>query len=76
MPNCYYIDADLSGAKEQEEYSLGNSKASSKVESHEEEIDLLIVRHFCRFLDASVEVDTQQGEETTFKTVFPLELYE
>jgi signal transduction histidine kinase len=36
-----------------------------------EGIGLAIVKRLCELLDASVEVETKEGEGTTFRIVFP-----
>lgn len=49
-------------------------ESHEEVEKHGEGIGLLIVRHLCRLLDAIIQVETEPGEGTTFKLIFPEDL--
>lgn len=60
-----------SSNKQQVSADTTEYNSSSEAENHGEGIGLLIVGHLCRLLDATIEVNTQSGEGTTFKIVMP-----
>jgi signal transduction histidine kinase len=60
--------AELSTAPTLPSASLPESNAS---EHPSEGVGLSIVKRLCELLDASLELETQQGRGTTFRIIFP-----
>ena len=69
------VRAESNGARqppEDVEAHVARGDDSRAVRQHRGEgIGLAIVKRLCELLDASVEVETREGEGTTFRVVFP-----
>lgn len=57
-----------------QETALSDEQADSKAQRHGEGIGLLIVRELCQLMNAVIEVETSEGEGTTFEIYFPVNL--
>lgn len=51
-----------------------NQDAPDEVQNHGEGIGLLIVRHLCKLLDATINIETAPQDGTTFKILLPRDL--